>query len=441
MKRLLDNEAIRATNSIEALAGEGTQQPVAPDEPQVGFRYDSSEFFQEQMRYGRRSKLEFLWRLGAIPRSRKLHKRTLPWESSDRSFLTSSTYASIVSRRDPEDLTDFAPAGWVYRLFSGDRNQEVTSPTANSLRNMNRIKGIVSYLEGLDEQLARGKLCSEDRRACGFDQRNTVVWSLPALRELRDAIRAEQPEALERLILLSRQLTPAKGAIQEISESLADSALVAYLKDDLRLARQAAETISAQLFTNLRQFLYESEEALEHGLSNVTEIADGEGYAFPILPPSRQSGIRAPAWQILSYPRSRLSSVRLPFSPAEFDPSLLLDGVRLIHEMDAGLLPIPSLQILFSAHLAHLLDTDQVKQSANFTLEEARNYDLKIVALAAFLDDVVLLNRVKHRAHLRSRQHRVDPVLSTRLAHAGLIETVDQDNLAAWQVSNQIRIS
>ena len=121
MARLLDNDNVLANNSIalvpkhshddERTAKDDAElhhrpeaAPDTPEEPQVGFRYDSTESFQEAMRYGRRSKLELLWRLGAIPYARALDRRTLPWESSDREHVTLQTWGSIpgVEGADPD---------------------------------------------------------------------------------------------------------------------------------------------------------------------------------------------------------------------------------------------------------------------------------------------------------------------------------------------------
>lgn len=460
MKRLLDNQVVMSTNSIDAIASEaGSAPPITSEEPQVGFRFDSTESFQELMRYGRRSKLEFLWRLGAVPRDRKLDQRTLPWESSDRSYLTAASHGSIRTRHNDSDdngsaSVGYASAGWVYRLFSGDRNQEITSPSANSLRNMNRIKGIVGYLEGLDEQLSRGRMCSAEfsggSNRCGFRQRNTVTWDPQQLRKFRAGVRADQPEALERLVQLAQQqeqqqqssdpaMKQEADPIQQKAQQIATSAALAYLTDDLLLARQLTEEISKVFFPSPRQFLRESQAALDRVTAQTaSQSAEGEGYAFPVLPPSRQSGGRLQPWRIFAHPDAALASLDLPFEPTEFDPSALLDGLRLIHELDPGLLPMSTLQTLFSAQLAHLLQPSYVKQTTEFKLDEARAYDLKVVALAAFLDDVRLLNRVKHRAHLRSADRTMDPALVSRLEHAGLIDQEVQDNGLVWQVMDHL---
>lgn len=434
MTRLLDNDVVTASNSLDAISDSNFEPYSTTEEPQVGFRWTSQEIFQEAMRYGRRSKLEFLWRLGAVPRSRNLDQRTLPWETSDRSYLTADSFASIHS---DDKAAQFAPAGWVYRLFSGDRHQEVTSASANSLRNMNRIKGIVSYLESLDEQLSRGKVCSSGlvSQSCGFRQSSTFVWDLLYLRQLRAGVRNDSTDALERLLQLALDIEhrPINSTddIETMATSAATQAILAYLTDDFELAQKTAEAIFEALLPTPRVLLHQTEIAASRVSTEAVISLDGEGYSFPVLPPSRRLESRLPLWTILIHPDADLTQVHMPFSPLTFDPSILLDALRLLDTMHHHM-PNRALHSLFSVQLAYLLQARTVLETKNLPLDEARAYDLKVASLAAYLDDVRLLNRIRDRAHLRSSDHQADPELLTRLGHVGLGEEALGDTHVVW---------
>ncbi|KAJ6260070.1 putative beta-glucosidase L [Drechslerella dactyloides] len=148
--------------------------PEALEEPQIGFRYDATQAFADRMRYGRRSKLELLWRLGAVPYSDGIDRKKLPWERQDRKTLTKATWGSIpglnwgntnsANRQRPgwpqvvnpeRGSSAFTSAGWVYRLFSGDKSQKAYSNQSRNGENVSRMLAVISFLEDLDERVAR----------------------------------------------------------------------------------------------------------------------------------------------------------------------------------------------------------------------------------------------------------------------------------------------
>ncbi|KAI8061791.1 hypothetical protein BC940DRAFT_262355 [Gongronella butleri] len=131
MARLLDNSVL-LTNTDE--------RPKAPEEPQVIFRHDAQERYNLDMRYGRRSKLEILHRLGAL-QNRHLSRPTVPWEPVERPFS--------------EDKGNFRSVGWVFRLFSGNPQQEENKKEASSIRAFHRLLAIQLSLDSLDESIAR----------------------------------------------------------------------------------------------------------------------------------------------------------------------------------------------------------------------------------------------------------------------------------------------
>eukprot|EP00158_Paraphelidium_tribonemae_P006606 Partr_v1_DN27898_c0_g1_i1_m22554 len=129
MARLTDNANILADASYYN----------ATEEPQVIFRYDSTWLFKHDMRYGRRPKVEMLWRLGAAgydPSTYNYH----PWELY---------HLSNVHTQTAMNETSVGTCGWVARLFSGDFKQEVKG--GHQTRNYKRSIGIRRHIDILDE--------------------------------------------------------------------------------------------------------------------------------------------------------------------------------------------------------------------------------------------------------------------------------------------------
>jgi len=106
----------------------------------------------------------------------------------------------------------------------------------------------------------------------------------------------------------------------------------------------------------------------------------------------------------------------LPFNPYTFDPTLLLDGIRLLwndwgplrnkpkskwlQRSLAEKLPKQKLQELFTLQLSYLLLNDSLAEqyfNTNSNQVEGLHYAFKLGALASFTDDVRLLNRIRSR--------------------------------------------
>ena len=436
MLRLLDNDELLNNNTIVDRSTPNLRllsqlAPEAPDEPQIGFRWDTTENYQIAMRYGRRSTLELLWRLGAVPRSRNLDRRTLPWESSDRAHLTAESYASVPGPAvDVKDPVAFAKAGWVYRLFSGDASQESSNAEASVLRNMNRIRGIVAFLERLDEALDRGKLCPAHQDECGFKQVLTWRWDLFELDRLRREVAAGRRESVDRAMSLRVQAREAETAVrrsrttaQEAAEYIAVIALAGYINSDQKMLHNAINLVH-------NVFLPDGSKGLTWlplTDGSPTAATDGVAYTFPLL---HAPEAHIPLWTRFSsigvsesplYP-----SVELPYAPEAFDPTPLLDAIRLIRRGLGGSCALrnEALEAIFSAHLAWLLsDQRQLLQSRlPESFESAAHYDVQVAALAAFLDDVRLLKRVNERARLRHSPRALDPALEAGMLNMRMLD-------------------
>ncbi|KAI3644891.1 hypothetical protein MP228_011055 [Amoeboaphelidium protococcarum] len=130
MQRVLDNRQLLDSQFIA--------EPL--DEPQVVFRTGASQRFHPDMRYGRRSKVELLWRLGVVSREKQKYS-FMPWEKSASSPTVPDRQVMYCS--------------WVARLFSGKAEQESTSTkstTASKVRSQNRMQGILNLIQRVDSQ-------------------------------------------------------------------------------------------------------------------------------------------------------------------------------------------------------------------------------------------------------------------------------------------------
>lgn len=113
--------------------------PDPVEEPQLIFRNDTEEKFNEDYCYGRRPKVEFFWAIG-IPGKWDNWKDD-PWD--------------LPRRGQVKEASRFAVAGWVARLYSGMSNLEQN--TIESFKNRGRIRqdAIISTLRHLDKCLTK----------------------------------------------------------------------------------------------------------------------------------------------------------------------------------------------------------------------------------------------------------------------------------------------
>jgi hypothetical protein len=93
--------------------------PVPDSEPQILFRSDSGEEFDEAHYYGRRPKVELFYRLG-VP--------------GGRGTVSTTTSGIFRARICPKMPAPQGEAGWVARLFSGQGALETEGKSAMRAR-------------------------------------------------------------------------------------------------------------------------------------------------------------------------------------------------------------------------------------------------------------------------------------------------------------------
>lgn len=152
-------------------------RPPAEEEPQVIFRSDALQTFDEAYYYGRRPKVELFWRLG-VPG----HWDDWPIEPWDLQCPAFADNGEQVGR-----------VGWVARLFSGHSALEENSQgQALVERGLARVEAIRGLIDRLDQKIL-GPQLNQARPV--FTSRAEIVDAGPSV---QTALRRAADEALER---------------------------------------------------------------------------------------------------------------------------------------------------------------------------------------------------------------------------------------------------
>lgn len=165
--------------------------PEAADEPQILFRKDATEEFDEQFPYGRRPKVELFLRLGIAGRWDR-------WDD-DKWDLRRPKLA--------EEAGTCGSTGWVSRLFSGQEELEGAKTSDLRSRGVARITAVNSMLDVLDQNAAK----------TDFDPSNLTAYDEDKILALKSA-----PAGSPKGKVLSRLLQEADLALQRGPYSVVD---------------------------------------------------------------------------------------------------------------------------------------------------------------------------------------------------------------------------
>ncbi|ORX54026.1 hypothetical protein DM01DRAFT_1407542 [Hesseltinella vesiculosa] len=459
MARLLDNSVLLTSSDI---------RPKAPEEPQIIFRHDADETYNLDMRYGRRSKLELLWTLGAL-QNRHLNRPTVPWEPVERPYSP--------------DKGNFRTIGWVFRLFSGNPQQEENKKEASSIRAFNRLLAIQSYLDSLDESIARRDFHQEkmfllNERAMAnkrYDYWNTnkgVTGIVDELLRRADTIVQDlhtyYPSVVGNVASTSHQddlpssstsdptppppaidHTPTPERLGALSQNVTILTVAHYFLGNEHYGKLAANLVRVHL---LEQTAVTEEDAYSTAKrvpdeSHLLDFLSDQGYSFPSL--GRFSTVdTTPRHPLVRSPSSSSPSHLLSTSDlTKTDLSSLLDCIRLLRRMQ--MLTHKEyiyVQAIAADVLEYLITSPAGIHLAQMADHRGVLYDLQVTSLAAFTDDVRLFLRVANRCRMRiGKQFTEDGAqpfqeqrLHSMLAQP-LIETTETDDDSAstppWQAS------
>ncbi|CAG8506997.1 902_t:CDS:2 [Ambispora leptoticha] len=447
----------RLLNNTDLLTGSDSR-PITPEEPQIIFRNDAEDSYNPKMRYGRRSKLELLWRLGVNSPHKFSIKAAVPWERETEEIQFS------------REKDHYKSIGWVFRLFSGQALQEENKKEALSLRVFNRLLAIQNFLDGIDEQLARAH-GFDSKRLFQYDEKllnhaqlrywsgdakfssvidhliakadNMVSFITTMFKEselqINDNLTARYHElrgSNEELLLSTNTEnstdTTSVEAVQNINSLVEDSSerelqlsssetptltkekmiipenislsvlfenvttltLANYFSSQVTYARWAANLIRTFL---LSSYSIGDENDLEVTKYNTElDAINDEGYSFPSL----NKVPRAPQ-KFLKY-----KSQEFIQELHEVNPSSFLDACRLLHRSHALThKEYIDLISLASDWLEYLVNSPKGIDIARLRDHRSTLYDLQVTSLAAFVDDLRLYLRVVNRLRMRIGKH------------------------------------
>lgn len=125
-----------------ALLLDDSYRPEAIEEPQVLFRNDSNEEFDEAFCYGRRPKVEMFWRLGYSGK----------WD------LYIDDKWDLPRPKRSKDAGNYCLSGWVARLNSGMQNLETQNDKGSKQRYQARADAIIQTLDQIEEGSLNNKI-------------------------------------------------------------------------------------------------------------------------------------------------------------------------------------------------------------------------------------------------------------------------------------------
>ncbi|KAF9359015.1 hypothetical protein BGX26_000342 [Mortierella sp. AD094] len=433
MARLVDNSQL--------LKGVDTR-PNSKEEPQIIFRNDAEDVYNPDMRYGRRSKLELLWRLGALERG-KISKPSVSWEPKER---------------DPiPDKADFKTVGWVFRLFSGKRSQEENTRQSAAIRAYNRLLAIQDLIDGIDERIARKTFRSHDllvykdsilranrqKYWVGESGVGAMVHELQskACQVLSKRVNLLKKASAEDLILYpgdsqGKPIIPPSSpstvnedgsskviTLQGLYDEVTTLTLAHYFTGNETFARAAANIVRTTLLQEHDQHV------ATHPTTEDTGYLLDHGYSFPALNrlprviPKKEGALNSRP--LLTIPKDLLKADTMP---------AFLDAVRMLHRIHVLTQnEYIQLNLVFSTWLEHLVNSPEGILYAKQGDHRSSFMDLHVAALAAITDDVRLFLRVVNRCRMRvGRQFMVvqdgkikmpfESAYATRQSMAGILQ-------------------
>lgn len=175
MTRVLDNSQL--------LLDDFTPDPV--EEPQLIFRCDAVEEFNEDFSYGRRPKVELFWRLG-IPGKWDRWKDD-PWDQKRRPLS--------------QEARQFGVAGWVARMYSGVKSLEMDNQQSFKQRGRVRQQAIINtlnYVNTIVTETSVNTLTNFNKKVLDAEVKTYQTGEDTALTELINKLITDAEEALKR---------------------------------------------------------------------------------------------------------------------------------------------------------------------------------------------------------------------------------------------------
>lgn len=335
----------RMTDNLALL--EPGYRPQASEEPQILFRRDSSQEFDADYPYGRRPKVELLWRLG-VPGVWD-EWGIEPWD------LPCPPYAA--------EAGTARYAGWVARLFSGQTILEVNRKEGGAAdRALARVEAVRLLLDRLDDSKPAPALVEP------------CFMRLPGDAECVDGL-------LKQRLFEAAEAAMARGQLAVVAERGDDC-------DRTPLQRLFDDTMVLALAT----LHFGNRQYAEHGANLVRGwFLESDTRMSPHLKYSRTG-------------KRYKGNIGVCRSIVEMNNAYyFLDGIRILAGIDTlrnG--ELLALQGWFSEYLHWLRSSLQGREERSGLDSHGTYYDLQVASIAAFIGDVRCI-----RETLRDSQSRI----------------------------------
>ncbi|HWI55443.1 MAG TPA: alginate lyase family protein [Desulfobacteria bacterium] len=389
----------RVVDNRQLLTEQFVPRPV--EEPQIIFRQDSVEEFNEKFCYGRRPKVEMLWRLG-IPGKWNCW-RDDPWDQ--------------VRRPVSAEAHQFGFAGWVARMYSGMEELEQDNKKSFKKRGIARLKAVITAIRNVDA-LVSGKSANCNalsiyRTDVLAKEKNSYLSGvhLPPV----DQLIADAEEALKRgpFSVIDKKTLPPSGNIHDYWHPAPYWWPNPNTKDGLPYVRRDGERVPGTRMYEPASDKYDRtrlqrvfDDSITLALAwyftgKKTYAAHGARILerFFVNPGTRMT-------PHLKYAQVRYGKNNNTGTGAGIiemkDFYYYLDAVRLLKSADV----IPeetwnSFRGWLSTYLNWLIQSPQGKNERNAINNHGTYYDLQVSAIADFLDDRALLFETLIRAQSR----------------------------------------
>ncbi|CAG8714955.1 6388_t:CDS:2, partial [Acaulospora morrowiae] len=401
----------------------------------------------EGPKYVDNSILELLWRLGVPQAFRRGFN--IPWETQNGMVLIAPK-------------AKYKPAGYVYRLFSGKANQELHKQKSTTLRAYNRLLAIQDFLDGIDERIARKSQGFDPNRLFLYDEKmlssarlkywsgdvkvtnivneilkladeisSTVASWYETAKNLRDDTKTQvefldlkngdnskaflndntdiledkndfviedvdktsdfESEKLESdaSVILSQVSIPS------LFENITILTLAHHFSGNVNHSRWAANLIRTFLLSSygIQEKIMDSQ--VPSNDYNHLDTINEEGYGFPYLNKIPRA-----------IPKYKSALFRHSKDLFDVDPSSFLDSCRLLYRAKAIThKEYIEIRLLASCWLEILLNSPKGIEISINPDHRGTLYDLQVISLAGFLDDVRLYLRVTNRVRMRIAKH------------------------------------
>ncbi len=391
MARILDNQHLLDADF----------RPDALEEPQLIFRTDAKEEFNEEFFYGRRPKVELFWRLGISGTWDKW--RDTNWD--------------VPRRPLSDEAKTFGKFGWVARLYSGQGELEVGGTSGLRSRGQARISAVNDLIDNLDQKSMR----------LTYKPENLTTYDEGKISALADAAEGSAKANLfERLLLeadlalqrgpysvVDKRKLPASGDPQDYFNPApywwpnpdTPTGIPYIFRDGERIPGTRLYEPESEDFDRTRvQRMFDDTTVLALAWKASGKAAYIEHAAELIRTWFISEDTRMNPHLRFSQPRSqKLNEEGSKSGLIEMkDFYYLMDAIRLIEQ--AGALTEPeraALRDWFNEYIEWMTTADQAIAERQSSNNHGTCFDLQVGAIAAFLGNVSLLHSIFRTSHER----------------------------------------